>query len=658
MPIIQRLGSASARGFGFGKTGVTHQRVVQESATISDATSRAVSYDSVISETSTATDAIASLLNSLNQVLEVATGSDSIQGERGYLSVVTETATISDLISTIGNQNITVAEIATATDAVTNIGSFSRSIAETGSVTDIPQGSVLTTNNIVEAGSASEAVSAGRTTSGVISEVALGLDETERLALANGVINEAATGSDVTARSVTPSYWMSAYYGTTTSQEQLSSNIYTDADGNIYVTGRGTGNGAVNAVIVLKYDKDGVLQWQRKLDTTYTYTGYAITSDLSGNVYVAGGYDDSGNTSPPGGVRGFIVKLNSSGTVQWQNLFWPSQTSPIQQSNLSTRVYGITLDSSGNIYTTGITNFSSSSAFVAKHDSSGSLLWFKRFGNSAAGRSSGYSIKINSAGNLVVGGVYGYSVSSVTYNTPLILVLDTSGNLLSSVKTQDTFNSGTRNANFYNIALDSNDNIYATGVNGINSSSVYGPIICKFNSSLTLLWTIYLTPIATYYSNSSYGVTVDSLGNPYLSYYDTGYPGTQEFLKIIKLNPSGVVQWSNSIYSNGTLPFGSMAFINSLINDATTLITVYFSAASSNIYTTIAKVPLDGTRTGSYTVGPYGQPTTYASYTQNTTALTWLTETPTLAQFSPVMTTQTASFNTYITTQSSTTVFI
>lgn len=657
MPIIQRLGSASARGFGFGKTGVTHQRVVQESATITDATNRVVSYDSVISETSTATDAIASLLNSLNQVLEVATGSDAIQGERGYISVVNETATISDLISTIGNQNITVAEIATATDAVANIGSFGRSVTETGSITDTTQGSILTINNIVEAGTVSDVITSGRTTSGVISEVALGLDETERLALANGDINETASGADVTAVSVSPSYWMLAYYGATTADQQINGSVYKDADENIYVTGMGDGSGATNAVNVIKYDKDGALQWQRKLDVaSQDDAGYAITGDSYGDIYIAGGYNDSGNTSPPGGIRGFLVKYNSSGTLQFQQLFYPASGS---QTNLSTRVYGITVDSSGNIYTTGITNFSQAFVFIAKHDSSGVLQWFKTlYGSVGSDASRGYSIKINSSGNLVVGGYIGYTVSSTVYRSPLIAIYDTSGNLLSQTRMVDSSTAGgTRNSRFFSIAIDSSDNIYAAGRIGLGVSSTRnGPILCKFDSSLNLLWATQLQSGTTVVDYSAYGVTLDSSGNPYIGFIDV--PNNPDAAVLVKFDTSGTVQWSNRISSNGAVSTSGVIPSNWVTSTASSLILAYTSTISSNFFTAIAKVPLDGSRTGSYTVGPYGQPTTYASVSLTAYTLSWSTQAASGTSNSPSMTTATASFTDITATQSSTTVFI
>jgi len=665
MPIIQRLGSASARGFGFGKTGVMYQSAVQESVTITDSPSRAVSYDSAISETSTAADAIASLLNSLNQVLETATGSDSIQGDRGFLNTINETATISDIISTIGDQTVITAETATATDAISNIGSFSKTVTETASITDTPQQTVLTTNNIAEMGTASDVITSNRTTLNTITEVALGDDEVIGVPLANRSVAETATGSDSVSLSVSPSYWMAAYYGALTSEPQYGTTVYKDAQDNIYITGQGSGNGASYGVNVIKYNKDGVLQWQIKLDggTTQQDVGYAITVDSSGNVFVAGGYNNDGNTSPPGGVRGFIVKLNSSGTIQWQNLFWPSQTTPIQQSNLSTRVYGMVLDSSGNIYTTGYTNFTSNYLFVAKHNSSGVLQWFTRMFpfNSLASGSVGYSIKINSSGNLVIGGTYAYGGTN-NYVSPAIYIFNTSGSLLSSVRMQDSSGAGgTRNSRFFSIALDASDNIYATGRIGSNSfgTNRQGPILCKFDSSLTLLWTTELRTInsSSFYDSPAYGVTVDSFGNPYISYRDASSASPSIYpIILVKFNTSGAIQWSNKIstVSGSTVQLGS----NWLVSSPTNLIAAWSDAASSNIYTGIAQVPLDGSRTGTYTVGPYGQPTTYALQSITQATLNWFTETPTTTISAPVMTTPTATFNNYTSTQSSTTVYI
>ena len=81
-------------------------------------------------------------------------------------------------------------------------------------------------------------------------------------------------------------------------------------------------------------------------DTGYD-SGFGVTTDSSGNIYVTGETegDLDGNTSS--GYRDiFLVKYNSSGTKQWTKLLgtlFPDEGR------------GVTTDSSGNIYVTGKT---------------------------------------------------------------------------------------------------------------------------------------------------------------------------------------------------------------------------------------------------------------------------------------------------------------
>jgi hypothetical protein len=493
----------------------------------------------------------------------------------------------------------------------------------------------------------------GITYAASITELATGTDSisSTQNSTYQGSITELATGTDSSSSTLGESYWMLAYYGATTSEQQIAGSVCKDADDNIYITGQGDGSGATNAVNVIKYDKDGVLQWQRKLDvSSQDEAGYAITVDSSGNVYAAGAY---GALST---AKGFIVKYNSSGTLQFQQLFNPSTGS---QSNLATTVYDITLDGSGNIYTTGQTNISQSFVFVAKHNSSGVLQWFKTlYGSTGTDASRGYSIRINSAGNLVVGGYIGYTVASTVYRSPLIAIYDTSGNLLSQTRMVDSSSAGgTRNSRFYSIAIDSSDNIYATGRIGSGVSSTRnGPILCKFDSSLNLLWATQLQSGTLVTDYAAYGVTLDSSGNPYIAFIDL--PNNPDAAVLVKFDTSGTLQWSNRISSNGAVSTSGVIPSNWLTSTATSLVLAYTSTISSNFFTAIANVPLDGSRTGTYTVGPYGQPTTYASVSLTAYTLSWSTQSASGTSASPAMTTATAAFTDITSTQSSTTVYI
>ena len=126
-----------------------------------------------------------------------------------------------------------------------------------------------------------------------------------------------------------------------------------DSSDNIYVTGETTGGLDGNThsgsydLFLMKYNSSGTKQWTRQLGTSTNDHGKGVTVDSSDNIYVSGytlgGLD--GNTIS-GNSDIFLVKYNSSGTKQWTQQF--GSTSPDYG-------YGVTVDSSNNIYVTGQT---------------------------------------------------------------------------------------------------------------------------------------------------------------------------------------------------------------------------------------------------------------------------------------------------------------
>lgn len=101
--------------------------------------------------------------------------------------------------------------------------------------------------------------------------------------------------------------------------------------------------------------------------------------DTSDNTYIV--TQESGIVPPTSSLGGFIIKLNSSGTVQWQNHIDEFQPS------------GVCTDNIGNVYIIGSTPITGSSTsgaiYIAKFDSSGSLQWC----NELADSSSTYNLK-------------------------------------------------------------------------------------------------------------------------------------------------------------------------------------------------------------------------------------------------------------------------
>ena len=175
------------------------------------------------------------------------------------------------------------------------------------------------------------------------------------------------------------------------------------------------------------------LQWAKSAGGVDYDQGRAVAVDASGNVYTTGYFfgtvDFNPGTAPgdtfflttlnPNGSNAFILKLNSSG-----GLIWAKKLGGID----FTDGYSLTVDASGNIYTTGyysgrvdfdpdtaaadtffITSVGQAeNVFISKLNSSGGFVWAKSFGGNDY--SDGYSIKTDGGGNVYTTGYFSGTV--------------------------------------------------------------------------------------------------------------------------------------------------------------------------------------------------------------------------------------------------------
>jgi hypothetical protein len=222
--------------------------------------------------------------------------------------------------------------------------------------------------------------------------------------------------------------------------------------GDVCVVGTATTTGFPNGdVLVAKLDSSGNLLWSRDLggNGPLGAVALAVVVDSSNNFFVSGGesaptFPGTTQTNTTGGNVGFVSKLDSSGTLQW--------------STLSGGGFGIALDSSGNIYSTGFT--------TCKLDPSGKLLW----SNNLAGT----DLALDSAGNTyLAGGVGGGSTTlpgtsqtgSKNANYVGLAKLNASGELvwlyLVGGSGDDSLSSGGALGGY--LAMDSSGNFYIAG---------------------------------------------------------------------------------------------------------------------------------------------------------------------------------------------------
>ena len=341
------------------------------------------------------------------------------------------------------------------------------------------------------------------------------------------------------------------------------SGVANDSSGNVYVVGSyrsdnayDLGNGvslpaatlpAVStAGYLIKYISSGTPQWANTFipaNSQYT-SAESVATDSNGNVYVTGRFKSSvdfGNSitlTGSGQTNAFIVKFNGSGVDQWaKEMSGSSVCYP----------YGIATDSSGNVYTVGYYNSTTSidlgnsvilsasnisDAFLVKHNTDGVAQWVINIDTS--GTCILWGVTTDSGGNVFVTGQYASNSdvslapyvtlpnsSNVTHG---FIVKYTSGTTQGTALWVKVIN-GTATGVGRNVATDSNGNIYLVGQYRSTSSidlgnSVSLPVtvfsdafVVKYNTGGTPQWAKSISGTG---NDSTYGIATNSNGDVYV----------------------------------------------------------------------------------------------------------------------------------------------
>ncbi len=184
-----------------------------------------------------------------------------------------------------------------------------------------------------------------------------------------------------------------------------------DAAGNIYITGNFqntvdfdpnggvfelTADGSNPAIFVLKLDTDGNFVWAKTFSGAGFDYGRAIAVDESGNVIIAGEFQNTVDFDPGAGVTNltaaglddiFLVKLNADGALIWANKYGGTGRD---------YAFDLALDSNNDIAVTGsfratvdfdfgagiaeLTAEDDYDAYVLKTKTDGTFDWVKQFG--------------------------------------------------------------------------------------------------------------------------------------------------------------------------------------------------------------------------------------------------------------------------------------
>ncbi|MGK7941720.1 MAG: CARDB domain-containing protein, partial [Crocosphaera sp.] len=189
-----------------------------------------------------------------------------------------------------------------------------------------------------------------------------------------------------------------------------ASDITTDDNGNIYLTGR-DGSGRR----FYKYNSNGNLLWNLSLAGTVYDRNFVLTADNQGSLYIASYHG-----------------LNKVSTIHKYNASNGSYVASWELPNAEIRE--IDVDHTGNIYVAGSTSTKIGEThaggidgWVAKYNSQGSRLWLKQYGTSRSDAITG--LNIGPDGSVYSGGHTRAYINNVNESWAWTIKYDTDGNL-------------------------------------------------------------------------------------------------------------------------------------------------------------------------------------------------------------------------------------
>lgn len=177
-------------------------------------------------------------------------------------------------------------------------------------------------------------------------------------------------------------------------------NAYTGAASNTYAYFAGYERNGTNQGFIRQVNiSDGTTNWAKWYNTGDYSVTTACFGDSAGNVY-AGGYQSSSS---------YFIKVDSSGTLQWQKYIGSGQQFP---------KWGAA-DSLGNVY---MQHNDGSKSYLIKFNSSGVVQWQRQLAGSAGTSNSG-TVAVLNASNIFVT----FSASDGSYVSAYQMIVPTDG---------------------------------------------------------------------------------------------------------------------------------------------------------------------------------------------------------------------------------------
>ena len=365
------------------------------------------------------------------------------------------------------------------------------------------------------------------------------------------------------------SYWFATLGGTAADDGK---GVALDSSGNVYVVGSTSSQGAGDSDLLLaKYNSAGVILWQRSLGGASVENGNGIAVDSAGSVYVTGATYSEGT----GAGDLLLAKYNSAGTIQWQR--------SLGEAVRAQTGYGIAVDSSNNVYVTGVDY---NKLMLAKYNSAGVIQWQVFLSNSSE---AGQGIAVDSSSNVYVVG-YSDAAGGAGSNDLLLVKYNASG----VIQWQRSLGGAASDLGS-GVAVDSSGNVYVAGQTSSEGAGAQDLLLAKYSSAGVIQWQRRLGGAAT---DLGRAIAVDSSANVYVVGYSNSPSAGATSALIAKWDTSGTLQWQRSLGGSGSDVASGVAVDS--VNGILYVVGHTASQGAGGNDLLLAKLPMDGTRTGTY----------------------------------------------------------
>jgi len=176
--------------------------------------------------------------------------------------------------------------------------------------------------------------------------------------------------------------------------------VVVDSSGNIYLAGYTQSFGAgYDDMVLVKYDRNGVEQWYRTWGGVWSDYGYGVAVDSSGNVYLVGFTWSFGE----GSYDMVLVKYDGNGVQQWNRTWggWSADQSYGVAVDSSGNIY-----LAGYTYSFGAGSFD---MVIVKYNGNGVEQWYRTWGGND--EDEGYRVVVNSTDNIyLVGSTWSFGM--------------------------------------------------------------------------------------------------------------------------------------------------------------------------------------------------------------------------------------------------------